>query len=268
VSWGSLYDEPELVSHIMQTWRDDGVPANVPLFITESNLSSSSSETYMDIFSAPWLADYVGSFLNSGGKGLYFFHYLPLQMEHGCNDSPGTFGMFTVDAKYQVRQYLPEFFAAQLINREWIAPGSGTHRVFSAKSDIADGAAHDLVTAYALDRSDGEWSLLLVNRDQETPHKIHIRFQGDTASPTWFAGPVSVSTFGSDQYHWYPATTLMMAHAANAGDRMVLANTKGHADPDGPIERSTVDGSKDSTYDIPPASVTVIRGKLANLESR
>ena len=45
IPWGSLYDEPELVSHIMQVWREDGVPANVPMFITESNLSSAASET-------------------------------------------------------------------------------------------------------------------------------------------------------------------------------------------------------------------------------
>jgi hypothetical protein len=48
--------------------------------------------------------------------GLYYFHYLPLQMEHGCNDSPGTFGMFTVDADYKIQQPLAQFFVAQLIN--------------------------------------------------------------------------------------------------------------------------------------------------------
>ncbi|HEX3438640.1 MAG TPA: discoidin domain-containing protein, partial [Pseudacidobacterium sp.] len=80
ISWSSLYDEPSLVSHIMQVWRDDGLPANVPMFITESNLSSSTSETYMDIFSAVWLADYIGTFLTSGGNGVYYFHYLPLQL--------------------------------------------------------------------------------------------------------------------------------------------------------------------------------------------
>jgi len=66
--WGMLYDEPELVSHIMQVWHEDGVPADMPMFITEGNLSSGASETYEDIFAGVWLADYIGSFLNSGGK--------------------------------------------------------------------------------------------------------------------------------------------------------------------------------------------------------
>ena len=51
----------------MQVWRDDGVPTNVPLFITESNISWQSSESSVDIFGALWLADYVGSFLAAGG---------------------------------------------------------------------------------------------------------------------------------------------------------------------------------------------------------
>ncbi|MGA8272741.1 MAG: discoidin domain-containing protein, partial [Candidatus Sulfotelmatobacter sp.] len=127
IPWGSLYDEPELVSHIMQVWHEDGVPADMPMFITEGNLSSGASETYQDIFSGIWLADYIGSFLNSGGNGVYFFHYLPLQMEPGCNSSPGTFGMFTINANYQIQQPLAQFFVAQLINLEWVQPGGNDH---------------------------------------------------------------------------------------------------------------------------------------------
>jgi len=167
LTWASLYDEPELVSRITQTWREDGLPAGTPLFITESNLASGTSETYMDIFGALWLGDYVGAFLNAGGNGLYYFDYLPVPVEHGCNDSPGTFGMFSLDHAYQLGQPLSQFYAAQLINREWVQPGSEAHIMFPAKADLDDGAGHALVTAYALQRPDGQWSLLIVNRDQE-----------------------------------------------------------------------------------------------------
>jgi hypothetical protein len=264
IPWGSLYDEPELVNHIMQVWREDGVPANIPMFITEGNLSSASSETYMDLFSGLWLADYVGSFLNAGGNGLYYFHYLPLQMEHGCNDSPGTFGMFTVDADYKVQQPLAQFFVAQLINLEWAQPGNGEHLVFPAKADLDDGAGHALVTAYALQRPDGQTSLLIVNRDQQNSHRVRISFQ-DQAKPTAdsFAGPVQILTFGSDQYHWQPAETRFMAHSEHAGERPIVTNTKGFADPDGPIKHSEENAAKDTSFDLPAASVTVIRGKIS-----
>jgi len=79
-------------------------------------------------------------------------------MEHGCNDSPGTFGMLTVDRHYNVQQPLAQFFTAQLINLEWVVPGEQQHDIFPARSDIYDDAGHALVTAYGLKRPDGQWS--------------------------------------------------------------------------------------------------------------
>jgi hypothetical protein len=258
--WGVLYDEPQLVSHIMQIWHEDGVPADMPMFITEGNLSSGASETYQDIFSGIWLADYIGSFLNAGGNGVYFFHYLPLQMEPGCSSSPGTFGMFTVNGDYQIQQRLAQFFVAQLINLDWVQPSGGEHQVYSAKSDIEDGAGHELVTAYAVKRPDGQWSVMLVNRDQETAHKVRISFASDSGTQGKFSGPVEVATFGSAQYQWHPARTRFESHAEQAAKPTIVAFTQGNADPDGPIARSKQIAGKDTWFDLPAASVTVIRG--------
>jgi hypothetical protein len=260
--WGTLYDEPELVSHIMQIWREDGVPADLPRFITESNLSPAASETYMDMFAGIWLADYIGSFLNAGGKGVYFFHYLPLQMEHGCNDSPGTFGMFTVDSNYQIQQPLSQFFVSQLINLEWVQPGGAEHLVFPAKSDIDDGAGHALVTAYAVKRPDGQWSVMAVNRDQENGHRVRISLNDQTAGDaSFFSGTVETATFGRNQYQWHPSETQFLAHSEHAGEQPVIAITKGTADPDGPVLHSRQAGGRDAWYDLPRASVVVIRGR-------
>ncbi len=264
--WGVLYDEPELVSHIMQVWHEDGVPADMPMFITEGNLSSGASETYQDIFAGIWLADYIGSFLNSGGNGVYFFHYLPLQMEPGCNGSPGTFGMFTIDANYQIQQPLAQFFVAQLINLEWAQPAGGEHQVFAAKSDVEDGAGHELVTAYAVKRPDGKWAVMAVNRDQQNAHRVRIAFEGAAEKASSFAGPVEVSTFGSTQYQWHPAQTRFMAHAENAAQPTIVATTRGSADPDGPIVHTKLTAEKGTMYDLPAASVVVIRGAVGGLK--
>jgi hypothetical protein len=263
IPWGSLYDEPELIAHIVDVWRNDGLPRDIPMLITESNLSSAASETSLDIFSALWLADYVGSFLNSGGKGLYFFHYLPLQMEHGCNDSPGTFGIFTVDANYQVVQPLAQFFASQLINSEWIKSPDAEYRMFPAKADLTDGAGHALITAYALKGRDEDWSVMIVNRDQFAAHRVRMAFHDDDKQMLRsFEGPLTISTFGRGQYQWHPATTAFMAHSLHAAERSVMVNTKGHADPDGPILETNVAASTETSYEIPPASIVVLRGRL------
>ncbi|MFZ0735353.1 MAG: discoidin domain-containing protein [Candidatus Sulfotelmatobacter sp.] len=262
IPWGMLYDEPELVSHIMQVWHQDGIPADLPMFITEGNLSSGASETFQDIFAGVWLADYIGSFLNAGGNGVYFFHYLPLHMEPGCDGSPGTFGMFTINKNYEIQQRLAQFFVAQLINQEWVQPSAGEHEVYSAKGDVEDGAGHELVTAYSVRRPDGQWAVMLVNRDQEVAHKVRISFNGKDGKEENFTGPVEIATFGSEQYHWHPSQMRFEAHAEHAAERSVVAVTKGWAEPDGPIARTKEDAGRDSMYEIPAASVVVVRGSV------
>jgi hypothetical protein len=261
--WASLYEEPQLVSHIMQVWREDGVPSTLPMFITESNLSPGASETYMDIFSGLWLADYIGSFLTAGGNGIYFFHYLPLLMEHGCNDSPGTFGMLSVDAQYRIQQPLAQFFTAQLINLEWAAAGEEEHDVFSARGDISDGAGHAMVTAYALKRPEGEYSLLIVNRDQQNAHRLTITFADQASGErSSFDGPVEISTFGKGQYKWHPGHTRYVGHAEYPAEPSVTAESTGWADPDGPILHARENAGAETTYSLPAASIVVIRGHI------
>ncbi len=245
IPWSSLYDEANLVTHIAQVWREDGVPVNIPMFITESNIAWQSEEAYVDIWGALWLADYVGAFLSNGGDAVYFFHYLPLGIHGGCNGSLGTFGLFSTDANLQAEQPLSQYFASQMINLDWVQPGDGAHRLFHAASDIQDAAGHVLVTAYAALRPDGQWSLLIVNKDQENGHTVRIAFDGlKPGGEGGFDGPTKMTTFGSAQYQWHPGTMT------------------GKADPDGPPARSTIAASPTTEYELPAASITVLTGAV------
>jgi hypothetical protein len=94
-------------------------------------------------------------------------------------------------------------------------------------------------------RPDGQWSLMIVNRDQMNPHQVKIQF-GESQMAAYFAGPVSRITFGSEQYRWVPD------------------EKGGHADPDGPLARSTVSGGPGAVYTLPQASITVLRGKVTS----
>lgn len=260
ITWASLYDEPQLVRHIVDVWHADGLPPNLPYFITESNLSSSTSETYMDIFSGLWLADYIGSFLTDGGSGVYYFHYLPLQLERGCNDSAGTFGMFTVKPDYSINQPLAQFFAARIINHEWLQ-SDGANRIYRAASDINDGVGHMIVTAYAAQRPDGQWSLMLVNNDQESSHRVRVEFAAGTGQPSSFSGPVAESVFGRSQYHWHPARLDFNAHPPEVLNRAPQIYHGGNADPDGPIFHQSL--ISPAEVELPAASIVVLRGNVA-----
>src|ERR1700686_5089344 len=71
ISWKDLYREPQLMRHILDVWREDGVPKNVPLMVTESSLAAGLNGHMSTIFGALWLADSVGSFLEGGGAAYY-----------------------------------------------------------------------------------------------------------------------------------------------------------------------------------------------------
>ena len=127
---------------------------------------------------------------------------------------------------YNVKGYFAQYFASQLFTREWAQPVDEPHRVFRATSEVRDSSGNLLVTAYALERPDGQWSLLLVNKDHEEGHNVRIAFADSEGKRKQFlAGQVDRITFGASEYQWH-------ANGAN-----------GYAKPDGPAARSTVEGS-------------------------
>jgi hypothetical protein len=265
-SWSGLYNEPQTMSHIMDVWRNDGLPANIPVFITESNLSSSGSEAYFDNFAGLWLADYIGSFLNAGGSGVYFFHYLPLRSYLGCNNSPGNFGMFTVDANYMIVQPLSQFFASEIINKEWLQPGDQVNVIFPSATDTSDGAGHEMVTSYAVERPDKQWSVMLVNRSQDVPYKVKVLFRNSgQTTPSGFRGSVESVVFGKEQYQWHPAAVLPMSHPESM-DEPVIHAEEGYARPDGPATHEVIKATPDTVFTIPAASIVVLRGEIGTSE--
>ena len=46
ITWKTLYTEPQLMKHILQVWRDDGVPKDVPLMVTENHLAAAAHRTH------------------------------------------------------------------------------------------------------------------------------------------------------------------------------------------------------------------------------
>ncbi len=242
--WPVLYKEPGLIAHIMEVWRSDGLPASVPLLMSEGNMSSRDGGIFLDIMGALWLADFEGAFLTAGGTASYFFHYIPEPMGSGCDGAGGTFSFINTDHEYRMKDRLSQYFASQLITREWVQPVDAIHRVFRVASDVRDAEGNTLVTAYAVLRPDGQWSLLIVNKDHDNAHRVRVAFR-DAGAKTdrLFAGPVAQVTFGAAQYQWHP-------DGANSW-----------ADPDGPPAASSIRADAQTLFELPKASVVVLRGK-------
>jgi hypothetical protein len=245
--WKNLYQEPELIQHIMKVWRDDGLPADIPLLDTETN--DHGGEAAVDIFGALWLADSFAGFLTAGGTSTHYYHDLPYSPPHpACENSWGTYHMFMVDDHYQIKERTSQYYAAQMITQEWAQPIDASHKLFKASSDVTDQEGHALITAYALKRPDGQWSLMLINKDYDHAHDVRIVFNNLEERHRPFAGSVTVTTFGKGQYQWHPN------------------RKQGYADPDNPPVTSTVSSDESTQYTLPPASLNIIRGNIAGEE--
>ncbi len=244
INWSDLYREPQLVKHLLEEWRKDGVPENVPLMITESNVSWGLTQPMADTFAALWLADNAGSFLASGGAAFYHSPIQPEPLRSGCHGY-STYGNFVANEKLEIQQHTSQYFASQMINLEWVKHGAGIHELFPAEADVRDDAGHVLVTAYAVKRPGGEWSLVLINKDPSNAHAVKIEFaDAHGKQVAHFSGPVTMVTFGAEQYHWHPE------------------GAKSHADPDGPAARTTLSAKSGEVVTLAKASVTVLRGKI------
>ncbi|HXY06290.1 MAG TPA: discoidin domain-containing protein [Terriglobales bacterium] len=245
VTWSDLYREPDLTKTILQVWRSDGVPANVPLMNTESNLSWGLTQPMTDIFASLWLADSVGAFLTFGGDVYYHSPIQPEALRPGCRGW-STYGNFVADQNLNIRGHTAQYYASRLINLEWVEHGRGEHLLYRAASDLTDGAERALITVYPVLRPDGDWSLLVINKDQSNSHTVQVQFEIDGGNRQTFSGPVTMITFGSDQYAW---------HSDGVNSR---------AEPENPPVTRTLAGRPDASFTLPRASVTVLRGRAGS----
>src|SRR3954447_15346747 len=236
ITWKSLYREPQMMKHVLQALREAGVPKEVPIMVTESHISWRLTGPMSTIFAALWLADNIGSFFEGGGGAFYHSPIQPQTVQDTCL-GPASWSNFVADRDYNITGYTAPYWGARMINVEWVQHRSGVHRMYASSTGIED------VTSYAVQRPDGNWSLMLVNRNETEPHTIRVAFnEGDRSRS--FAGPVTMVTFGSEQYVWK------------------ADGAKSYADPDGPPVATVMPGAADAEFTLPKASVTVIRGRV------
>jgi hypothetical protein len=258
--WTSLYWEPAFVHRLIQAWKDNGLPPGTPFFMTEGNdLGEGGQGT---VKSALWQADYIGSILSEGAEGTYYFHYIPSPGRGGG----GGGGFLPIDENGHARYYLPQYLAAQVITKDWVQPVDAPHKLFRVSSGVKDKDGNVLVTAYALQRPDEQWSILLVNKDQDNAHSVKIMFADPAAkSSRFFSGAVDRVVFGAAEYQWHADPPAQGAAAPAGRGGRGGRNASGHADPDGPASRTAINATgPDTQYELPKASIIVLRGKLAN----
>jgi len=86
---------------------------------------------------------------------------------------------------------------------------------------------------------------MLINKDHENDHAVKVVLaDSETKRDRCFSGLVDRITFGDAEYQWH------------------AEGTSGRADPDGPPSKSTITGGAETLYQLPKASIIVLRGRI------
>lgn len=164
-----LFEGPALLSTVLANWRREGVPTSIPWLVTEYGWSSWAAPAEVDIYAALFNAEFLADFLAEGGAAAYFYGLEPdvLISEH-C-DAWGNLLLFLSDDEHRIRARVPAFYGAQLVTKSWLAPRSPheLHRMTGGEPSVR---------AWAVRRSDGTWSWLVINKGQSAQR---IRLSGD-----------------------------------------------------------------------------------------
>jgi hypothetical protein len=136
---------------------------------------------------------------------------------------------------------LSTYYSAGLIARDWMQPGAVIHEIYPVTIDPTDAP----VTVYATHRPDKQWALLAINKDPNHSAHLAVRFRpSDGTLSEKFVGEVSITQFSREQYRWQDD---------GKNGRPTISNPPKH------IQRPAAE-----YYELPPYSVSVLRGRIEN----
>jgi len=238
-----LLQTPKRLAEMMTSLRADGVPTAIPWLMTEYGYSVFAGRHEVDIEGALFDADTVGTFLTLGGSKPYLYGYEPNYLQDELKCSWGNLMMLQLEPNSDQLNHLSGYYAAQLINEEWMQPISQTHEIFQVTVNQTKPTSSSPVTIYAVRRPDKQWALFAINKDPKRVARLNVLFNfSQPRRQVDFMGNVDVIQFSRDQYCWHDD------------------GSNGHPTRSLPAARFT--RKTPAFYDLPPYSLTVLRGRL------
>src|ERR1700730_1036513 len=127
-----LLQTPKRLGEMITSLRADGVPTAIPWLMTEYGYSVFAGRHEVDIESALFNADTVGTFLTLGASKPYLYGYEPNYLEDELKCSWGNLMMLQMKSNSDELNHLSGYHAAQLITKEWMQPIDEPHEIFPA----------------------------------------------------------------------------------------------------------------------------------------
>ncbi len=235
-----LLEVPRRLQEMLSSLHEDGVPSEIPWLMTEFGYSVFAGRHEVDIEGAFFHADTVGTFLTAGGNKAYLYGYEPDTLTDEVKCSWGNLMMLQLPNTGGRLNRLSTYYTARLIANDWMQPVDALHEIYPAAINPPD----TRVTAYSVHRPDNQWSLLLINKDPSRSAQVAVQFRPiDGSSTQKFLGEVAITRFSHEQYRWQDD---------GENGRPVISK------PPAQIRRQASE-----YFDLPPYSISVLRGKVA-----
>lgn len=232
-----LRDQTLQMRDLYKRLAEDGVPSNIPWYITEVGYSAFGGAPLVQMPSALGMADIYGDVLRRGGSAVYAYGVTPddpIAGQARCAGQ-GNLMFWLADRQGRAAYPMPSLHALDMLSGDWA--GIGISEIYASRTVLKDSQSRPLVSSYAVGRPGGRWSLLLVNRSSR-PIDEALAFEG---AATRFGKRVTISSYSGRQYRWRDP------------------RSGGHPDLDlGP--NTTVDRSWNGQLTLAPMSMTVVTG--------
>ena len=195
-----------LLDGILALQRREGIPARLPVYVTEYGYSAYAAQDEVDMPGALFDADTVGTLLEHGVRAVYLYGYepdVPIRESRSC-DTWGNLMLLRASDEGRTPSPLASFWETRMLTRDWTLPGTGVHTLYPARAIASGGADERLVHAYALRRPDGRLAILLLNLSPSQPYRVRLRVN-DARRAIRLAGPIQEWQLSSANYLWHSA---------------------------------------------------------------
>jgi hypothetical protein len=210
-----------LLAGAIERFRGEGLPADLPMVISEYGWSAYGARAEVDLEGAVLNAEIAAQFLALGGEQSFVYGWEPNELLNERSCAWGNNMLFQMSGRATVP--MATGHAARLMVERWLLP-DGLHQLLPAVSDLA------AVASYAVRRPDGSVAVLLLNKDAEHEYSMRVPLTG-----------LTLDQFSGRQYHW------------------VARGGRGHPSRDLPPQtRALADGA---AFTVPPLSITVVVGQ-------
>ncbi|MEO6845428.1 MAG: discoidin domain-containing protein, partial [Ginsengibacter sp.] len=229
---------PRMLAIALKNIQNNILPANTPLYVTEYGYSAYEGKSEVEIEGALMYADILGKFMELGGSKSFLYGYEPAWLQQTNNYGYGNNMIFGLGDNGKIKYKTAAFYAMQMLTHFWAHPSDSLLEMYPSESDISNRKKQSLVSSYPIRRPDGEWSLMLINKDPRREWNVDIDLENMVSKEkiAWY--PLHLTQYSKTQYHW-------------KSDGM-----NGYPDLSLPPVTMKIDGL--SNIALPPYSITIV----------